>query len=202
MNVKKLIRLWNIISTASVLLVPVVWVGLNYFDLLLVKFWGFTLYTWLYIISWYAVVFVMAIRPLADLFPKYKFLRQLCLLRRCFWILSAMIIVTFLLDKWITNPASLQAFFSFQDWSWKNPLIARLSELTAIVLLITSNNFSQRKLWKNWKRVQRVSYIYFITGWVLAMRYGDEYGVFVSMMGVMLLFVMAAAKKSKKLWIF
>jgi len=130
MNVKKLIRLWNIISTASVLLVPVVWVGLNYFDLLLVKFWGFTLYTWLYIISWYAVVFVMA------------------LLRRCFWILSAMIIVTFLLDKWITNPASLQAFFSFQDWSWKNPLIARLSELTAIVLLIM--NMESLSVWWEW----------------------------------------------------
>ena len=84
MNIKKIIKSGKILSVASVIFVPIVWIVLNYFDLLLIKFLGFTLYTWLYIISWYAVVFVMAIRPLADLFPKYKFLRQLCLLRRAF----------------------------------------------------------------------------------------------------------------------
>lgn len=198
MNIKFLIKFWKVVSLLSVILVPLVWIGLKYFDLLLVDFFWYTLYTWLYIVSWYAVVFVMVIRPLADLFPKYKFLRQLGLLRRAFWILSAMIIVTFLIDKWIWNPASFLSFFTPYDWDRWMTLAARLSELTAIILLITSNNLSQRKLWKNWKRIQRTSYIYFITGWVLAMRYGDEYGVKVSMWLVGVIFIIALLLKYYK----
>lgn len=196
MNVKKIIQFGKILSTSSLICIPLIWIALNYFDLLLLGFWGFTLYTWLYIISWYAVVFVMITRPLADLFPRYKFLRQLCMLRRAFWILSAMIIVTLLIDKWIWNSSSFFAFFTPQNWSLGYPLTARLSELTAIILLITSNNYSQKKLGKNWKRIQRTSYIYFITGWILAMRYGDEYGVLVSMILVGGVFLWAWVKKS------
>lgn len=198
MNIKFLLKFWNIVSVWSVILVPIVWIVLKYFELLSINILSFSLYTWLYIISWYAVVFVMAIRPLADLFPQYKFLRQLCLLRRAFWILSAMIIVTFLFDKWIGSPQSFFSFFTFQAWSSWVDLTARLSELTALILLITSNNFSQRKLWKNWKRIQRTSYIYFVTGWLLAMRYGDEYGVMISMSIVILLFLGTLWKSTYK----
>jgi len=195
MNAKNIIKLWKIISLLSVILIPIIWIGLKYFDLLLVKILWYTLYTWLYIISWYAVVFVMFIRPLADLFPKYKFLRQLCILRRAFGILSAMIIVTLLWDKWIWNPASFFAFFTLNQWSWWYPLIARLSEFTAIILLITSNNFAVKGLWRNWKRIQRSSYIYFITGWILAMRYGDNYGVKISMGVIIIAFTWALIMK-------
>lgn len=198
MNAKKLIQFGKILSLGSIVLIPIIWISLQYFDLLLVNFVGYTLYTWLYIISWYAVVFVMLIRPLADLFPKYKILRQLCLLRRAFGILSAMIIVTLLLDKWIWNPASFFAFFSPENWTWWYPLIARLSELTALILLLTSNNFSQRKLKKNWKRIQRSSYIYFIAWGVLAMRYGDEYWVKVTLFLVIFLSLIVMLRKIYK----
>lgn len=201
MNVKKIIKFGNILSFLSVICIPLIWIFFNSLDILLVSVLGFTLYTWLYIISWYAVAFVMIIRPLADLFPQYKILRQLCLLRRAFWILSAMIIVTLLFDKWIGNPSSFIAFFTPSNWSWWYPLIARLSELTAIMLLVTSNNFSQKLLKKNWKRLQTVSYIYFITGWVLAMRYGDDYFVFWSMLIVIVLFLLAICMKNYKKYI-
>ena len=174
-------KIGKYISIGAVILTPIIWILLSYFDLLLVRI-GFTLYTWLYVISWYAVVFVMIIRPLADIFPKQRWLRQLTMLRRAFGIVSAMIIVTLLLDKWIGNPSSFIAFFTPSSWEWGYPLIARLSELTAIILLLTSNNFSQKKLGKNWKRIQRSSYIYFITGGILAMRYGDTYFVMWSML--------------------
>ena len=49
-------------------------------------------------------------------------------------------------------------------WELWYPIIARLSELTALILLVTSNDFSQKFLGKWWKRIQRTSYIYFITG--------------------------------------
>lgn len=188
MNIKKIISFWKYLSIGSVIFVPLIWISLKQSDLLAYSFLGLTLYTWLYAISWYAVVFVMAIRPLADLFPKYRFLRQLCMLRRGFGILSAMIIVTMLFDKWIWNPGSFFAFFTLTWWSWGYPLIARLSEITALILLFTSNNISQKLLKKNWKRVQTTSYIYFISWGILSMRYGDEYGVMISLIFVWVLY--------------
>ena len=191
MNPLMLMKIGKYISLWSIILVPIIWIVLSQADLLLVNFLGYSLYTWLYIISWYAVVFVMIIRPLADIFGRQRYLRQLTMLRRAFGILSAMIIVTLLLDKWIGNPSSFIAFFLPGSWEWWYPLIARLSELTAIILLLTSNNISQKKLWKNWKRIQRSSYIYFITGWILAMRYGDTYGVKLTMTLAIVLFFIA-----------
>lgn len=195
MNPKSLIKLGNIISISSVILIPLSWVIASQLDILLLNIAGFTLYTWFYLISWYAVVFVMIIRPLADIFPKQKYLRQLCLLRRTFGILSATIIVTLLLDKWITNPTSFIVFFSPSEWSLWYPLVARLSELTALILLFTSNNFSQKYLKKNWKRLQRTSYVYFITWGILAMRYGDDYFVAASMTLVIAIFLFAFGLK-------
>jgi len=194
MKIGKYISLW------SVVLIPIIWVVLSQADLLLVQFLGHSLYTWLYIISWYAVCFVMIIRPLADIFPKQRYLRQLTMLRRAFGILSSIIIVTLLLDKWFTNPSSFIAFFYPSNWGWWYPIVARLSELTAIILLLTSNNFSQKKLGKNWKHIQRNSYIYFITGGILAMRYGDDYMVQASMTLVIIVFFVAVGvKKYRKL---
>ena len=112
-----LMKIGKYISIGAVILTPIIWILLSYFDLLLVKI-GFTLYTWLYVISWYAVVFVMIIRPLADIFPKQRWLRQLTMLRRAFGIVSAMIIVTLLLDKWIGNSSSFIAFFTPASWEW------------------------------------------------------------------------------------
>lgn len=195
MNPLILMKIGKYLSLWSVILIPIIWILLSQADLLLVNILWFTLYTWLYIISWYAVVFVMIIRPLADIFPKYRSLRQLTMLRRAFGILSAMIIVTLLIDKWVSNPSSFIAFFQPNSWWWWYPIIARLSELTAIILLLTSNNISQKKLGKNWKRIQRSSYIYFITGWILAMRYGDIYGVKITLILTIVLFIVAFVLK-------
>lgn len=188
-------KLGKYASIWSVILTPIIWILLSRFDLLLVNVLWYTLYTWLYIISWYAVVFVMIIRPLADIFPKHRWLRQLCILRRALGILSAMIIVTLLVDKWIWSPNTFFAFFTPSEWSWWYPLAARLSEFTAIILLGTSNNLSQKKLWKNWKRIQRSSYIYFITGGILALRYGDDYFIMWSMIITIAIFFIAFGMK-------
>ena len=191
MNIRHIIAFGKYLSWISVVFVPILWISVSYLEGLYMDMFWFTVYTWFYIIGWYSVVLVMAVRPLADIFPKYKILRQLCLLRRSFGILSAMIIVTLLFDIWIWNPSSFLGFFSPINWYWWDPLTARLSEATAIILLVTSNNFSQKKLGKNWKRIQRLSYIYFITGGLLAMRYGDDYGVMVSMTFVIVVFLFA-----------
>lgn len=195
MNAAKLIKLWKILSIIWVIFPPLAWIWANHFNLLLVQFLGHSLYTWMYIIAWYSVIFVMAIRPLADLFPKYKFLKKLCLLRRAFWIISAMMICTFLVNKWVVNPSSIPATFTLAQWWLWQPLMASLSDFSAIILLLTSNNFSQRKLWKNWKKIQRVSYVYLIAGWVVALKYWDDYYIFASLMMVIALFIWAEIKK-------
>ena len=132
-----------------------------------------TLYEWLYLWTWYAVVFVMLIRPLADIFPKLGFLRRLVLLRKGFGIFSASIIVTLLIVKWIEFPSTLGTFFTLSAWGLWFWFMARLSEITALILLLTSNTFSQKILWSYWKRIQKSSYIYFYSGWYIALEYSE-----------------------------
>ena len=135
---------------------------------------GVDIYTLLFQLSWYSVVFVMLIRPLADIFPKIWAFRRAVVLRKWLGILSASIIVSILLAKWIQNPFTFTAFFTASAWTLWMWLFARLSEITAIVLLITSNTFSQKILWIWWKRIQKISYIYFVTGWILAAQWSSH----------------------------
>jgi len=104
----------------------------------------------------------MIIRPLADIFPTVKILRKLVFLRKSLGILSAMIIVTIMISGWIQNPdLTFFNYFSSDKWQIGYPIIARISEFTAIILLATSNTYSMKLLKKNWKRIQRLSYPYF-----------------------------------------
>lgn len=82
-------------------------------------------------------------------------------------------------------------------WDIWYPIIARLSELTALILLITSNTFSQKFLGKWWKRIQRTSYIYFITGGIMAAQL-FPYKVYIPMGIVIFLYMLATYKNHKK----
>lgn len=110
-----------------------------------------------------AVFFTMAIRPLADIFTKNRFIRPLVILRKGAGVFSASIIVSFLLAKLMVDPAgyvssvATNAYWSLAGYA----LMAHLADISAIALLITSNDFSKRVLGKWWKRVQRLSYVYF-----------------------------------------
>lgn len=159
---------WAIILF-SLIFIPVSWMYMRSQNDL---FWSFFITDnfmgLLYDISWFSVVFVMAIRPLKDIFPRVWILRTLCYYRKALGILSASIIVINWFGAYYFNPANLERYFlSARWWLWL-PLIARLSELTALILLLTSNNISQKILGSWWKRIQRSSYIYFVTGWIMA----------------------------------
>ena len=119
-------------------------------------------------ISWWSLFLLMIIRPLADIFPKLLIFRKLVELRKALWILSAMIIVSRLWIwaywYWIDY---FSLYFSVKSFLISNnSIFARIGEITALILLVTSNNFSQNILWKWWKRIQRLSYLYFISGWI------------------------------------
>lgn len=182
----------------------VLWIPLFYYSGLKYDFLGYELfwksiYELLFFITWLAVIFVMMIRPLADIFPKLWILRKMVVLRKWFGIFSANIIVTMLVAKWIQNPSTFLAFFAFSSWSIWLGAIARLSELTALILLATSNTFSQKLLWKWWKRIQRSSYIYFYSGPIIALQYADtvlEY--YIPMILLPVLWILAKLKI--KIW--
>lgn len=117
----------------------------------------------LYNIAHMAVFFVMTIRPLADIYTSTTYIRPLVILRKGFGVLSASIITAFILAKLIADPLGyLSSWFTYAYWSPENgAILAHLADITAIILLVTSNNFSKRIMSVWWKRVQRLSYVYF-----------------------------------------
>ncbi|QFR38840.1 hypothetical protein A9Q91_01225 [Candidatus Gracilibacteria bacterium 28_42_T64] len=130
-----------------------------------------TFMSFLWDLSWWSVVFVMGIRPLSHLFPKIGLLRKLTSLRKAFGILSSSIIITVLLGNFILDSSNFVKYFSSTKWELYYPIIGRVSEITGLILLLTSNNISQRKLGIWWKRIQRSSYLYFISGGIIAAQY-------------------------------
>lgn len=117
----------------------------------------------LYDVVHITLFFVMVIRPLADIWTNTQYVRPLVILRKGFGVVSASIVVAFLLAKIITDPSGyIQNFFTTAHWSLTNyALFAHLADVTAVLLLITSNRFSKRILGTWWKRIQRLSYVYF-----------------------------------------
>lgn len=136
--------------------------------------WTMSISSLLFALSWYSVVFVMFIRPLSDLLPRIWLLKKLTKFRKSFWIISASIIVTMLLYKYVYNFDNFINYFNLSKWNSLYPFLSRLSEITAIILLITSNNFSQKKLWIWWKRIQRSSYLFFISWALVAAKWWSD----------------------------
>lgn len=123
----------------------------------------FTYTNLIYAIAHASVFFVMLIRPLADIFRRVRFIRPLVILRKGFGVFSASLVVSFTLAKIIGDP---QGFFDtithMPYWSLERyALIAHLADITAFILLITSNAFSKRILGTWWKRIQKLSYVFF-----------------------------------------
>ena len=147
----------------------------------------------LYTISFTSVTLVMLVRPLADIFINQKWLRKLVFLRKGFGVLSASIIVGFMIGKIISPDSNyIASIFTREYWSLENySLFAHLGDITGFILLVTSNNLSVMLLKKNWKRIQKLAYIYFYTGGIYEAFALDSSFAFVSM--VIVLVVSASA---------
>lgn len=127
---------------------------------------GFEVKGILFSISFAAVFLLMIIRPLADIFNERLFLRRWVILRKGFGILSASIIVGFMIDAIITPQSTyIASFLAGKYFSLNNyVLFAHLGDITGVILLLTSNRFSQKYLKQYWKRIQRLAYVYFYAG--------------------------------------
>ncbi|OIP53839.1 hypothetical protein AUK10_01915 [Candidatus Gracilibacteria bacterium CG2_30_37_12] len=188
---------WFIIAI-SLLVIPALWYYFAIHKNLYGDFvFGTTFSGFLWDVSWWSVVFVMVIRPLADLFPKIGLLGKGVSLRKAFGILSSSIVVTILFGGFLLDTNTFLNYFTSHKWSLNSPLISRLSEVTALILLLTSNTFSQIQLGIWWKRIQRLSYVYFISGGIIAGIYAPL-KVYPIMSVVIILWILAQLRI--KLW--
>lgn len=141
---------------------------------------------------------VMIIRPLADLFPKMAWLRPLIFLRKSFGALSAAIVIAFVLAKILMSGFGyLLNYFTPEFWSFeKNIIYAHLADVSGFLLLITSNDYSKRLLKRNWKRIQRLAYLYFYASALYVYLTFNKTTVLVYMIVVTVLWVSAKIKSS------
>ncbi len=117
----------------------------------------------LYSVSHLFLFFVMLIRPLSDIFTNIKWLRPLVILRKGTGVISASIIVSFILAKLMIDTSGyISSLSTYKYWSFTNyALLAHLADISAVILIVTSNNLSKRILGSWWKKIQQLSYIYF-----------------------------------------
>lgn len=117
----------------------------------------------LYDISHMAMFLVMLVRPLADLFKEVTLIRPLVILRKGVGVFSASIVVSFIFAKIIMDPVgfftslSTKAYWPLEHFA----VLGHLADISAIILLITSNNFSKKVLGGMWKKIQKLSYVFF-----------------------------------------
>ena len=150
----------NILIAISMFLLVAIPAVLSFFDV------SFAAKGILYIVSFGAVFLVMLVRPLADIFSGQLWIRKLVILRKGFGILSAAIIIGFMIAAIIApNSTYLASLFTMKFWALnKYAFFAHIGDISGLILLITSNRLSQKLLKQNWKRIQRLSYVYFYAG--------------------------------------
>lgn len=134
----------------------------------------------LYLISHIFLFFVMTIRPLADIFTKTIWIRPLVILRKGTGVMSASIVVSFILAKLMIDPVGyFVSIGTLKYWSMVNyAVLAHIADISAIALIVTSNNFSKKILGDWWKSIQKLAYVYF---------YGSVLYVFLSYGSIYLL---------------
>ncbi len=135
----------------------------------------------LYDVSHISIFLVMLIRPLADIFINTKWIRPLVILRKGVGVLSAAVVVSFIFAKIIMDPVGyVSAFGTLAYWSPVHyALLAHLADISAIILLATSNNLSKRVMGALWKKVQKLSYVFFYASSLFVfLSYGDIGPVF------------------------
>lgn len=194
----KLIRVINtVLVIASIILLMTMPIALAHYSDQLPRWFMRVMYD----LALWTVFIVMAIRPLADLLPKLTFLRPLILLRKGLGIVSSAIIVSIVLSKVMIGGVSYMAgYFEPSFWSFENyTFFAHLGDVTGFILLTTSNEFSQRVLKKNWKRIQRLAYAYFYAGALYVfLAIGKDIALYF-MIVVTVLVTLAYAKKRIKM---
>lgn len=141
-NLKKLLLILNII-----------WLYVLFDSKLYLDFWN---------ISWFLLIIIVYSRPLSNIFNKVTVLKRIVSLRKELWILCATFCITHSIWYFL-NTNNLWGIFNSIYWMPDNAFWYWMYALViSIPLLITSNIYSIKLLGKNWKRLQRLTYLFFI----------------------------------------
>lgn len=125
-------------------------------------------------IAWFALIFVLTIKPLALIFPDLKILSSLMMMRKEVGVFAGMMMlahfVGFLLQEQISV---FELNFDYRDiYLW-----GVLAIVTVIPVLLTSNKKAMIVLKRNWKRVQRLVYPLMFLAAVHISLVGEESGI-------------------------
>lgn len=152
-------------------------------------------------IGWNLLLFVVFIRPLADLLPKLKILRTLSMLRKELGIMSGVFIIAHSLGYLVINDLPITShFYDGNLWNFSSGLgWGSVGLFTVFILLLTSNNAAIRLLKKHWKPVQRLTYLLFLSGAIhIALIENEPAGMIAIVISFIVLWVLSAMKV--KLW--
>ncbi|MDD2916404.1 MAG: ferric reductase-like transmembrane domain-containing protein [Candidatus Gracilibacteria bacterium] len=148
-------------------------------------------------LAWAALIVIMVIRPLVDLFPKIILFKKVLAMRRGIGIVSGMAALTHGIGFFYLYPSEIGANYL---WSPNQFFLYGIIGLVfSTLLLITSNNISVRFLGKKWKWLQRGVYgMFYLVCVHIALiggRYGIDYTPIVLGIAVFVLRVFAWNKK-------
>lgn len=134
---------------------PLSWIIIFFYPEFYIEIWD---------LWWYTLLFIVFVRPLSDILPKLNILKKLVILRKEIWILSWVFIALHWI--WFFLNSKIPVFewlFSSEYYNMTN-LFGwwMIGMYIGVILTITSNNFSIKFLWKNWKKLQRLTYLFFI----------------------------------------
>lgn len=133
---------------------PIIWLYIIFDPIRYGLFWKW---------AWYFLVFLMFIRPLRDVFPWFKVFWRFVPLRKELWIISWVFAISHVVWYFLVNKLPASFLFNWVLWDPTGYLgWWMFAFLVSLVLLFTSNIFSMIKLWKYWKKIQRLSYLMFL----------------------------------------
>jgi len=144
---------------------------LKYIKIFILILWVLSIYIflepWIYKelwdISWKLLIIVLFIRPLRDIFPNFKLFGYILIFRRELWIITWLYAIMHWIWYFLDKKYWLDMLLDSYLWDfWNNTSWWLLALIVSIPLLLTSNLFSLKKLWKYWKTVHRISYIMFL----------------------------------------
>ncbi len=106
---------------------------------------------------------ILALRPLGDIFPRFRIFRGLLPLRKEAGILCGSLGVAHGIGYFLVNELSFSEIFSPYLYDPRGHFLWGIIAVTiAFLLAVTSNLFFMRLLKRNWKRLHRLVYVFFL----------------------------------------
>ena len=123
-----------------------------------------TLYSQFWEFAWKALVILMFLRPMRDIFPEYKVLGKALSLRKELWIISGIFAVTHVIWYFLLHWLPVSFLFDSIMWDPRGYMWWWMfAFVLSIILTGTSNIFSMKMFGKHWKTIQKLSYFMLFT---------------------------------------